>query len=301
MIPEKKNIFINPYTDFGFKRLFGTEKNKDILIDFLNELLRNEEDSIKNITFMNNEQIGAFDNDRRAVFDIVCENEKGEKFIVEMQKAKQLYFKDRALFYASFPIREQAKRGDWNFKLKAVYTIAILDFVFDEGKNDPDKFLYLVKLTDVDTKKVFYDKLTFVYLEMPKFKKSLAECKTRFEKWIYILKNLASMTEIPKGIGKAGVFKHLFKEAEFSKLTQKEQSKYEADLKVYRDYTNTVDTARIEGKAEGIEQERRMQGERRTQEKIETAKEMLSDEVPIKTIAKYTKLSIKEIQKLLKK
>ena len=128
--------FINHFTDFGFKKLFGEEANKDILMDFLNELLREEQGEIKSITFLKNEHIGSLDSDRRAIFDIYCENERGDKFIVEMQKAKQDYFKDRSVFYATFPIREQAERGDWDYKLKAVYTIGILDFVFDNDKKE---------------------------------------------------------------------------------------------------------------------------------------------------------------------
>ncbi len=248
------DIFINPYTDFGFKRLFGTENNKDILIDFLNELLREEEGEIREISFIKNEQIGSYDGDRKAIFDISCENERGEKFIVEMQKAKQLYFKDRSIFYSTFPIREQAKRGNWNYELKKVYTIAILDFEFEEDKleSDPNKVLHYVKLLDVDTKKVFYDKLTFVYLTMPKFNKELIECVSHFDKWMYVLKNLTTLTSIPESIESEGVFKHLFEEAKYSKLSKDEQMQYEDDLKIYRDMVNVISTAKIEGIAEGI-------------------------------------------------
>jgi predicted transposase/invertase (TIGR01784 family) len=131
---------------------------------FLNVLLKDEEGEIKDLTYLKNEQLGTAEIDRKAIFDLYCENEKGEKFIVELQKTKQNFFKDKAVYYSTFPIREQAKRADWNFELKAVYTIAILDFVFDEDKNDPDKFRYDIKLTDTITKEVFYNELTFYLL-----------------------------------------------------------------------------------------------------------------------------------------
>jgi predicted transposase/invertase (TIGR01784 family) len=153
--------YINPFTDYGFKRLFGEEPNKDLLLDFLNVLLIEEEGQIKNLTYLKGEQLGTSEVDRKAIFDLFCENEKGEKFIVELQKTKQSFFKDRTVYYSTFPIREQAKRADWNYELKAVYTIAILDFVFDEDKAEPHKYRYDIKLTDIDTKKVFYNKLTF--------------------------------------------------------------------------------------------------------------------------------------------
>ena len=115
--------YVNPYTDFGFKLLFGTDMNKELLISFLNALLFKEE-TIKDVTYLNSEQLGTQELDRKAVFDVYCENEKGEKFLVEMQKGEQQFFKDRSVFYSTFPIREQAKRGDWNYELKAVYTSA---------------------------------------------------------------------------------------------------------------------------------------------------------------------------------
>ncbi|MCW5210271.1 Rpn family recombination-promoting nuclease/putative transposase, partial [Desulfobulbus sp. N3] len=127
-----KERYINLFTDYGFKKIFGEEPNKNLLLDFLNELLREEQGEIKNLTYLKTEQLGDTHIDRKAIFDLYCKNERGEKFIVELQKSKQNFFKDRALYYSTFPIREQAERGDWNFKLKAVYTVAILDFVFDE-------------------------------------------------------------------------------------------------------------------------------------------------------------------------
>uniref|UniRef100_UPI00342C47C3 PD-(D/E)XK nuclease family transposase n=3 Tax=uncultured Bacteroides sp. TaxID=162156 RepID=UPI00342C47C3 len=97
--------YINPYTDFGFKKLFGTELNKELLISFLNALLQGEQ-TVKNVTYLNTEHLGTQEIDRRAVFDVYCEGENGEKFLVEMQRGEQQFFKDRSLFYTTFPIRE---------------------------------------------------------------------------------------------------------------------------------------------------------------------------------------------------
>ena len=157
--------YVNFYTDFAFKKLFGTEANKDILISFLNSLLDGKEE-ITDLTYLNSEHLGTTEFDRKAVFDVYCENEKGEKFLIEMQKAEQQFFKDRSIFYSTFPIREQSQRGGWNYRLKAVYTIGILNFCFDD--TDPEYFHHEVKLMDTKTKEVFYDKLSYIYLEMPK-------------------------------------------------------------------------------------------------------------------------------------
>lgn len=124
--------YINPYTDFGFKLLFGTDMNKELLVSFLNALLFGKE-VIKNVTYLNTEHLGTQEYDRRAVFDVYCENEQGEKILVEMQRGEQQFFKDRSLYYATFPIREQAPRGEWDYELKGVYVIGILNFVFHES------------------------------------------------------------------------------------------------------------------------------------------------------------------------
>ena len=270
--------YINPVTDFGFKRLFGEEPNKDLLLDFLNELLRKEEGEIVELNYLPNERLPLAIGDRRAIFDIYCTNAEGEKFIVELQKTKQKYFKDRTLYYSTFPIQEQAITGsDWNFKLKGIYTIAILDFVFDDDINEPEKFRYDVKLTNINTNKVFYDKFTFIYLEMPKFNKNSNELITKFDKWLYILKNLNKLDRAPIEIQEK-VFTKLFKTAEISKLDNEERKNYEASLNTYRDIKNSVDTARDEGvilgREEGIELGRELGIEEGKELGIEEGKEL---------------------------
>lgn len=244
--------YINPFTDYGFKKLFGEESNKDLLLDFLNELLKDEQGEIKSIRYIKNEQLGETGVDRKAIFDLYCESESGEKFIVELQKAKQNFFKDRMVFYSTFPIREQAERGDWNFKLNAVYTVAILDFIFEEDEKKPEKYRYNVKLTDIETHEIFYDKLTFIYLEMPKFNKTLEQLTTRFDKWLYILRNLTEIQEVPELL-REEVFEKLFEVAEIAKFDPTQVRFYEESLKYYRDLQNTIDTAWDEGVEAGIE------------------------------------------------
>lgn len=281
---EIRERYLNPFTDFGFKKLFGEEPNKDLLLDFLNELLREQEGEIKDLTYLKNEHLGSGDADRRAIFDLYCENERGEKFIVELQKSKQNFFKDRTLYYATFPIREQAKQAEWNYELKSVYTIAILDFVFDEDKADKEKYRYDVKLTDIATCKVFYDKLTFIYLEMPKFQKDLDALETRFEKWLYVLKNLNRLERIPDKL-RERIFERLFEVAEIAKFTQSELLSYEDSLKYYRDLKNSLDTAKEEGKIE---------------EKIEVIKKGKTEGLSVEILIKLTGLTRPEIEQILR-
>ena len=286
--------YINPFTDYGFKKLFGEEMNKDLLLDFLNELLKEEQGQIVDLTYLKTEQLGVTDIDRKAIFDLYCENEKGEKFIVELQKSKQNFFKDRTVYYSTFPIREQAKRADWDYELKAVYTIAILDFVFDSDKKDPEKFRYDVKLSDIETKKVFYDKLTFIYLEMPKFNKTIDELKTRFDKWLFVIKNLNKLNRIPDKL-KEQIFEKVFETAEIARFTPDQVRSYEDSLKYYRDLKNSLDTAKEEGVIEGIEKGIAKGIEKG---KVEVAKNLIENNVSIEIIMKSTGLTKEQIERL---
>jgi predicted transposase/invertase (TIGR01784 family) len=236
-----KEKFINPFTDFGFKKLFGEEANKDLLIDFLNELLE-DRGGLTDLTFIKSEQLGATEADRKAIFDLYCQNSKGERFIVELQKAKQKYFKDRSIYYSTFPIQEQALKGDWDYKLSAVYTISIMDFEFDEDQSHKNKLRHDIQLLDIETKALFYDKLKFIYLEMPKFNKTIDELETHYDKWLYVLKNLPKLDRIPEKL-KEGLFLRLFEVAEIAKYDDNEQRAYQDSVKYYRDLKNVMETA----------------------------------------------------------
>jgi predicted transposase/invertase (TIGR01784 family) len=288
--------YINPYTDFAFKLLFGTDLNKEILIGLLNALFYGKQ-VIKDVTYLNTEHLGSREPDRRAVFDVYCENEKGEKILIEMQKAEQQFFKDRSIFYSTFPIREQAIKGDkWSYELKAVYVIGILNFTFDDTR--PEYFHHEVKLIDTHTHEVFYDKLTFVYLEMPKFNKTEQELETLFDKWMFVLKNLSRLMERPAALQER-VFTRLFEVAEIAKFSPKKLYEYEESLKVYRDWNNVIDTAIKKGEARGKE-EGRLEGklEGRLEEKRVIARNLIKAGLPIPEIETITGLSSDEIKNL---
>lgn len=283
--------YINPYTDFGFKLLFGTAMNKELLISFLNALLFKEE-TVKDVTYLNAEHLDTQEYDRRAVFDVYCENEKGEKFLVEMQRGEQQFFKDRSVYYATFPIREQSQRGKWDYELKAVYIIGILNFTFND--TDGDYFHHEVKLVDLYTHKVFYDKLTFIYLEMPKFNKKEDELESMFDKWLFVLRNLSSLFERPRALQNR-VFDRLFEAAEIAKFNPKELGEYWESLKNFRDWYSVMSTqlkkGREEGLKEGIEQGRK-------EECFKNAKKMKQAGIAFDVIAQVTGLSIGEIASL---
>ena len=215
--------FINPFTDFGFKFLFGREVEKELLIDFLNDLLVGEH-VITDIQFLNNEQQPEVKTERGLIYDIYCRTNTGEHIIVEMQNREQPYFKDRALFYLSRAITQQARKGIWNFQLDAVYGVFFMNFVMD--KDIPSKIRTDVILSDRDTGKLFNSKFRQIFIELPNFNKEEDECENDFER----LEKLASKAN----------------------MTQEERMQYEEEWKVYNDYFNTLDFAEQKGMQKGI-------------------------------------------------
>ena len=247
---EFREKYINPFTDFGFKKIFGQEYNKDLLIDFLNSILEREKDPIIDITYGSQEKLPPTKDDRKSVVDIYCESQDGNKFIVEMQKNIQTYIKDRALFYASYPIINQAQKGDdWDYRLSAVYIVAIMDFNFPENEAS-DSVLHHVKLVELENNKVFYDKLAFVYAEMPKFNKTIEELDTNIDKWLYVLKNISKLQELPEKL-RNKIFMKFFDQAEIANYTKEEYWAYQESLKIYRDNKAVLKTAIEEGRKEG--------------------------------------------------
>ena len=281
-----KSKYINPFTDFGFKKIFGEEASKPLLLDFLNALLP-ESGKIVDLTFKNSEHHGDTNKNWNLGYDIYCKNEKGEKIIVELQKAEQNFFGKRNTYYASFPIIEQGEKGDWDFNLKAVYCIGILDFTFGNANFDTDKdeYEHTIKLKNQNGK-TFYEKLTFIYFEMPNFRKTEEELKTRLDKWLYFIKHLEDFQVIPNIIADE-VFQQAFDKAELAKLGSVEMEKYERSLKVFRDLNGAFTTARDEGRIAG-----------RKAGKTDLASFMKAENETIEKIIKYTGLTKEEIEKL---
>jgi predicted transposase/invertase (TIGR01784 family) len=286
MMEERRERYINPYTDFGFKKLFGTEMNKDLLISFLNSLFSGKKSEIEDVQYLNAEHLGDGYGDRRAVFDVYCKTADGGRFIVEMQKAEQEYFKDRSIYYSTYPIREQAPQGKWDYRLEDIYTVGILNFVFPDGEYSSDSLIHEIKLKDVEDNHIFYDKLTFIYLEMPKFQKREDELETMFDKWLFALSNLSKLLERPKAL-QDRIFTRLFEQAEIAHFTPKERNEYVASRKEYWDNYSIVETAMKKGLAEG-----------QAKGRAEVAKNLKLMGFSVSDITKATGLSAEEIDSL---
>ena len=244
-------IFMNPYTDFGFKKLFGTEPNKDILISFLNSVFQGRRSPIVDLKYLNTEVLGPYYGDRNSVFDVYCTTKDKGHFIVEMQRSEQPYFKDRTLYYASAAVVHQAPKGPWNYELDEVCVIGILNFVFPDHEYPEDSYLHEVTLIDKKDKHTFNQKLTFYYLEMPKFTKTESELVTMLDKWLYVVKNICYLLEQPKELQER-VFTQFFEEARIGMFTKEERFAYEESRKHLWDNYSTLTFAYDKGEKSGI-------------------------------------------------
>ena len=275
--------FINPFTDVGFKKIFGQEVSKDLLIDFLNNLLKGER-VINDVRFLDKEQLGFYDDDRSLIYDVLCETPGGERIIVEMQNRSQPYYKRRSIYYAAQAVVRQGERGKgWQYDVKAVYCISFLNF----QQNDiSERFRVDVTLMDMETKQSFSELLRLIYLQLPLFTKDYTECENDFERWICVLKDMDIMNRLPEA-AKNSVFKKVAEIGELSSLTYEERLKYDDVLKRYRDTLAVMEGQKQEGFREGMEKG-----------KAEIARNFKNDGIPLDVIARNTGLSIEEIEKL---
>ena len=278
--------FINPFTDIGFKRIFGQEFSKPLLIDFLNNLLHGER-HITDVKLLDKELTAEFQEGRTIIYDVYCETETGEKIIVEMQNRLQSNFKARTLYYAAEAIARQGEKGkDWNYDVKAVYLVA---FINDHDSSFGLQFRTDVELTDRQTKQPFTDLLRLVYLQLPLFNKEAEECENDFERWIYVLKNMETLNRLPWA-AQSAVFKRLAEISDLSSLTREEREHYDSAIRTYRDNIYTMEGEREKGRAEG-----------QFEEKEATIKRLHAMGLSITQIAQGTNLTTEQVQDILVK
>ena len=279
--------YINPFTDVGFKRIFGQELSKPLLLDFLNSLFEGEK-HIVNLTFLDKEQPALFEEDRSLIYDIYCDTDEGEKIIVEMQNKSQPFFKNRSIYYVSESIARQGERGSsWNYEIDSVYLVAFLNFSPLDFKK---QFRTDVVLAEKDTKEQFSDKLRMINLQLPLFKKEADECENQVERWIYLLKNMETLNRLPWA-AQSAVFKKLESIADVGGMTRAERLQYDEALKKYRDTISVFEGVRLEGRMEG-------NAEGRLEEKIAIARNLKSMGMSISDVSKATGLSEEGIKVL---
>lgn len=279
--------FLNPFSDVGFKRIFGQEMSKPLLLDFLNNLLEGER-RITDLRFLDKEQLPVSNDDRSLIYDIYCETSTGENIIVEMQNRPQAFFKQRTIYYAAGSIARQGERGsEWCYDIKAVYCISFLNFAQTEISSE---FRTDVALMDMCSCRLFSDKIRLIYLQLPLFTKEVDECVNDFERWIYVLKHMETLNRLPFA-AKSAVFKRLAEITDIASLSKQERMMYDESLRKFRDTIVVMEGARLsgveQGRAEGMAEEQRR-----------IARGLLEVGTPVCTIAKVTGLSEDEISGL---
>ena len=290
-----KAKYINLMVDWSFKRVFGTEVNKDILIEFLKVVF--PQFAITDITYIPTEQLGIMEDDRKAIFDVLCKTEDDKTFLVEMQRGAQKHFFERALYYTSFPIMKQGKKaiakeeegaGPWDFSLDGVFFLGILDFEYEQDEMTEHRY----QLLETTTLKRMTDKLEFVFVEVAKFNKSEDELETDLDKWLYLLKNMSTLLERPAAL-RDRVFGRLFDVAEYARLDDEERKNYVEAMNTARDTYNQIAYAHETGHKEGRE-------EGREEKAYEIARKMIAKGLDVDTIAELTGLTKDEILTLEK-
>lgn len=279
--------FINPFTDVGFKRIFGQEISKPVLVAFLNALLV-EEHTIVDVKFLDKEQVGLSDGDRSLIYDIYCETDTGEHIIVEMQNKYQPYFKKRSIYYVSRSIVEQGERGSqWKYDIKAVYLVAFLNFKLSDISQD---FRTDVALMDMKKRTVFSDKVRLIYLQLPYFTKEADDCENVFERIIYVLKHMDILQRMP-WMAQDAVFKKLSEIAEVASLNSEERRRYDESLRHYRDTLVVMEGQYLEGEAKG-------RAEGKQEKATAIARNLKAMGLSVEDIEKATGLSADEISSL---
>jgi len=288
----KNSRYIDPLTDFGFKHLFGSEPDKDILIDFLNALFQGEK-HVVDLTYSPIEHGGDNKTEKKVFLDLTCTGNDGERFIIEMQRTSQECFKDRCIFYMSRLISSQLSKGGltWNNPLKEVYLIGIMEFQFNYINSN---YLHNIALMNKSTGKVFYKGMGYKFLELPNFDKQEHELISDLDKWFYLLKNLSHLDKIPDFLDKR-IFQKVFKIAEVSQLTKEEREVYHSDIKAKSDWNGGMDWAKKQAEKKGLEQGIE-KGKLDT--KIEVALKMRAKGISDVIIIEMTDLSNEELAQL---
>ena len=295
------SVFINPFTDFGFKRIFGQEEHKRILIGFLNALFVGEF-VVKDLTYRDKEQTGETQQNRTVIYDIYCTLDDGSHVIVEMQNKKEVNFDERALYYASKSVVSQGEKGeDWKYKYAPVIGVYFLNFnqeglglafrtdfgitktkeIFAHTSIKPHKpDSEVVSISK--TPQPFAGRLRMIFLQMPEFTKTESECSTDLDKWAFIMNHMEKLDNIPWA-AQDELYAELSKVSNVAALSPHDRAVYDENLRQYRDNLAMVEAAELDG---------------RIKEKKEIARSLILAKMPDEFVSQHTGLSLDEVKKL---
>ena len=324
-----KHRYVDPLLDEGFKILFGSEGNEDLLIDLLNKVLPGAE--IRDLKYCNTEHHGMTESEGNAIFDVYCEDVDGVRFLVEMQNWSQQYFNKRAIYYSTFAIQDQAAKekrhqlktlgkDKWDYNFAPVYLVCFLTFNMKRSlpnltKVKEDDYISIYKYTDVETNELLGDGTTLIFIEMKKFCKSLKECSSEKERWICSLKSMGEQLEMPQELS-GTILQTMYDKAALAAMSPEKRTIYISKTMSRNDELNSraemIEEALQEGYAKGLDEglaegvikgreEGRAEGraEGREEGRADAAKRMVASGMTKEQVAAILELSIKEIDIVL--
>lgn len=285
--------YVDILSDVGFKIVFGKEANKNIIIEFLNHVITDR--SIVDFEYIDKEKLGGYAKSKKNVYDLYCKTDDGSRIIVEVQKDQQKYFVDRSLYYLTHLVQDQLSRGDDEYTLCPVYFISILNFCLDELRQT-DSVKSHFRLKECDLGLELTDKYNLIYIELPKFTKSLEEIQGDIlEGFYYCLKHMGKLEERPLCLQQK-VFEQLFMAAKVAKMTQEEYSQYVRIMTTERDRRNQLSFALEKANQQGMEQGMKQGMEKGIQQgRIAGKQELLIEQIK----SNINKMSIEQLSKVL--
>ena len=240
-------VFMDLKNDFAFKYILGHEK---ILIKLLNDILQKD---IVEIQYLPNELPVVSDKDKRAIFDVICKNAAGEKFLVEMQSAPKSDMDDRLMFYGCSLVRNQVGRGDEIYELQPVYVLCIANYCRKHESETPGKLLFSYQFREEETNELFGNQLGIYVLEVPRVEEIWSAAETDMERWCCLFQNLSIFANVPED---AAGFDEVFAVSRVDELSETQIKDYkdamlsEYEKRVIKEYA--YKTGHEEGRAEGI-------------------------------------------------
>jgi predicted transposase/invertase (TIGR01784 family) len=281
-------IFINPKTDFAFKKIFGSEQSKDILISFLNAIVYNEADEIQDLTILDPYQAPRIKGIKDSYLDVKATLANGQTVIIEMQVLNILGFEKRVLYNAAKAFSIQLSVGEDYTLLNPVIALTITDFeMFPEA---PDRIISRYRLKEKDDLTDYSDDIELVFVELPKFQLVLEEVQSLVDKWLYFLNCASQLATVPSSLKAVPAIDHAFAVAEQSGLSPKELEVLEKREMALHDSRNAILKAQQDGVKQGL-----VEGEKR--KAIEIARSLL-DVLDVATIAGKTGLSLEDVRQL---
>ena len=271
--------FVDIKNDIAFRKIFGNENRKEVLISFLNAvLLLQENHKIVTVDILTPYQLPDIKGGKVTIVDVKAKDQNDKTYIIEMQVAEVEGFDKRVLYYASKSYSAQIERGDQYQKLNPTYFIGILDFEVTQNKN----YISRHKIIDVETNESYIKDIEFNFIELPKFKKSVNELESVIDQWVYFIKNAESLEVIPENLNDEGL-KLAYEDADKHNWTKAELEAYDYVLMREQDDRGRLSFA--------IKKEKE-------QNKIEFAKKLIQDNQSTSKIVEYTGLTAEQVEKL---